>query len=975
MAKIPAEKKYEVWKIKSYGLCTQQFIENNGIEYNLNQLLNELGKDEGYHLRVGTDRSYIFFGDCDKFRGTFNEFSELLIRFLSKYYSVKITKEQISYTKNEKVAGSFHYSIPNLYASCKKQKEIHENFFKKHKDIFEYKVYVGAQQKEKNQIVVDHGIYRKQFFRYPNQTKETTPNTKHIIQRGKLIDFVIEYIPDDSICIDNRKYRENFPRVENICDLTMPLFDKLDTKESKNSDRKDKNSATKKKRRTSCIDNNDSDNDHEHEENSVFMFKRSLFHNNTKDNIEESEDKNSDELSKYASTSKRYLIIQLLPFLNMYNDYHGWTKVGMALKNESSDKEEFFELWHKWSQQSKTKYKGYHDCKTKWDSFKYLTKGRRYLLCSLIEVLKTNDPVGFNKINAMRNSYKVMYDNRDDYYNENECNVIRIVHSNGKYIVVLSDKYCPNHKGIHMDANNKYDTESYRAIEITPRGLAGMICTHKDCANLHHPRSGILLPASIVNNIFVNNNNNFAININYGTNKWLYSIKIYLCEQSSIYDDQKLNEMMINSFSGNSTVADVISYVYKDKLLFIDNEWYIFNSRWTKCVNITNEVFCKFSKLYDRIQKFIEESSELTVEKLEYKDQIIQLRDKLISEKKNKEICNQLQTNMSKQNTFDTDMKLLGFKNGVYDFEKMIFRQYEPTDMVLKTTGYDYSEVYENKKDLMYVLSNIFPSIEIMECCLQLLVLSLCRKNVSNLLLFLKWSEKSKYSQQLLVETLIEMLGEYCCIKSKSEYITFTKTQIDSESYFKSIRLMFIESTEYISESEEYQFLMSKMIKFNNNKIKIAFTSICMCTTEPNVKESIENKVGYITMSEKLDINEIISSNDLFLLLLEYLKKYNHNNIDVIFSKIKYVKPDNRTIEEKICDEFIKEHIEKGNANDKCKARNIVAAYKKWLLEKKYAIKPTKIDLFDRLKLNYEFRNSMRFNDKWTTGFYGLILK
>jgi hypothetical protein len=59
----------------------EEFIKNNYKEYNLKNLIKELQNDKGYHMRVHENNNYILFGDCDHFRGTFIEFSELLINF------------------------------------------------------------------------------------------------------------------------------------------------------------------------------------------------------------------------------------------------------------------------------------------------------------------------------------------------------------------------------------------------------------------------------------------------------------------------------------------------------------------------------------------------------------------------------------------------------------------------------------------------------------------------------------------------------------------------------------------------------------------------------------------------------------------------------------------------------------------------------------------------------------------------------
>ena len=151
-------------------------------------------------MRICSDKNYIFFGDCDKFNGSFDEFAELLIDFLKKHYRLHVTDDDISYTENEGVDGSFHYSIPKFYASCKKLKEIHEKFYEKHTDIF------CKNEGKKATKVIDTSIYTNKWFRYPSQKKENTEGVRHIIKRGEMVEFVVEHIPKKSICIDEKDY-------------------------------------------------------------------------------------------------------------------------------------------------------------------------------------------------------------------------------------------------------------------------------------------------------------------------------------------------------------------------------------------------------------------------------------------------------------------------------------------------------------------------------------------------------------------------------------------------------------------------------------------------------------------------------------------------------------------------------------------------------------------------------------------------
>src|SRR5690606_22847622 len=91
--------KHKIWEIISYNRCDADFIKLKFKEYELYDLIKLLEEhDKGYHMRIDPTKKYIFFGDCDGYRDTFNNFAEILITFLSKYYDIQIEMADISYT-------------------------------------------------------------------------------------------------------------------------------------------------------------------------------------------------------------------------------------------------------------------------------------------------------------------------------------------------------------------------------------------------------------------------------------------------------------------------------------------------------------------------------------------------------------------------------------------------------------------------------------------------------------------------------------------------------------------------------------------------------------------------------------------------------------------------------------------------------------------------------------------------------------
>ena len=195
--------KFRIYSINKYSDWTANRIKNDYEEYDVDDLVKILkNNNKGYHQRINSKNNYQFFGDCDKYGKSFGDFSTILIEFLKKYYNIDIIENDISYTENKSVKGSFHYIIPKLYGSCKKLKDMHKKLMEIYNDDFFYNNN-GNMQK-----VIDTTIYSNHWFRLPNQMKENNKGTEHIIKRGKMIDFILGNIRQNSICLDEYNCKE-----------------------------------------------------------------------------------------------------------------------------------------------------------------------------------------------------------------------------------------------------------------------------------------------------------------------------------------------------------------------------------------------------------------------------------------------------------------------------------------------------------------------------------------------------------------------------------------------------------------------------------------------------------------------------------------------------------------------------------------------------------------------------------------------
>ena len=143
-------------------------------EGTIDEIIEKLKEDKGWHIRINPDNKCIAYGDFDHTtKEEFNKFlSVLCIEF-------KCTLSDISYTKSKKsnIEYSYHWSIPSIETNTKYLlNEFTKNII--------YKEF-GTR--------LDKNVYHSLFLRLPYQTNNIK-NLKHKIMNGTMKDFIIEYI-------------------------------------------------------------------------------------------------------------------------------------------------------------------------------------------------------------------------------------------------------------------------------------------------------------------------------------------------------------------------------------------------------------------------------------------------------------------------------------------------------------------------------------------------------------------------------------------------------------------------------------------------------------------------------------------------------------------------------------------------------------------------------------------------------------
>lgn len=184
---------YDIFKVSNYCLESKNFDKFKVSFTNPLELKKELEEnDYNYHFRVHKGNRYILFGDIDNYKKPIETFITMLKSFLLSRYGLELKSEDFRYTRNNTKLGSYHFSIPKWNLKVDKIKEIMQSFQYEYKDELE------------NVKSIDTTIYSEHWFRCPYQSKGNSDNAVHEVVEGDTEDFIIDYIPETSIDIDEK---------------------------------------------------------------------------------------------------------------------------------------------------------------------------------------------------------------------------------------------------------------------------------------------------------------------------------------------------------------------------------------------------------------------------------------------------------------------------------------------------------------------------------------------------------------------------------------------------------------------------------------------------------------------------------------------------------------------------------------------------------------------------------------------------
>ena len=245
-----------------------------------------------------------------------------------------------------------------------------------------------------------------------------------------------------------------------------------------------------------------------------------------------------------------------------------------------------------------------------------------------------------------------------------------------------------------------------------------------------------------------------------------------------------INDKKVKCRCGDYDLANVLYHLYKDKFccgniqssiwyIFKDNRWVINDSGTT----LRNKISTDLKAIYQ--EKMLSYMEQLSNETNEDKQGIYKYKIDMIIE-----ICNRLGNTSDKQNIMkeakekfydeqfleklDTNPYLLCFKNGVFDFKSMVFRNGVPEDYISKSTHNIYKpfEEYEKThtdiiKEIRQFMKQLFPVPELEKYMWEHLASALMgdAKNQK----FHMYIGVGRNGKSVLTTLMSETLGEYCC--------------------------------------------------------------------------------------------------------------------------------------------------------------------------------------------------------------------
>lgn len=467
------------------------------------------------------------------------------------------------------------------------------------------------------------------------------------------------------------------------------------------------------------------------------------------------------------------------------DEYTDWFYVGTVLHNEGYN----IEVWKDWSKES-GKYKE-GCCEKEWKKFKDRGENKSSII-SLMNKTKELYPAEYKLIEEeFGDEIADLHKNRNlesnlrntvvgmrQHFPKNQLEItekgsMKFIDEEGNeyYSLELADKYCPIQK--------KEDDNTELVADIRKTGLQ-LRSLESHIFNKKYPDNPIPIPDKFKNLIFVkvdqvvNNNNNYygEENINYIDG-----------DEINIFEDKELNKLISKTFTGSANdIACLAYYLYKNKYRYeeVDDIWYYWDNHiWKKDgkIYLFNDLSHNLVEYYDKIKKDynkIKDDAMRGRKKTAINKILMKLKEPGTKENIQKE-CKQefYMQHKDFSSKLNENRYLMGFKNGIYDFKNLEFRDGKQDDCITKSTKVNY-KIYTKNDDMEKFIKKIFPDKKIRRYVMKFLATTLIGINKEER--FHIFCGSGSNGKSKLMELLSLAMGEYYMTGTVS-YLTGKRQQ------------------------------------------------------------------------------------------------------------------------------------------------------------------------------------------------------
>lgn len=420
----------------------------------------------------------------------------------------------------------------------------------------------------------------------------------------------------------------------------------------------------------------------------------------------------------------------------------------------------------------------------------------------------------------------------------------------------------------------------------------------------------------------------------------------------SKYKRTQLSSALTDSLSGtNVDVANLVYQMYKYDFICASlrhHIWYQFKDhRWheiDKGVSLRQNISIRLANEYINLSSFYKtkmiEAPKNQIEQIKQKVERCDILLKLVKTTSFKDKvmieCEELFYDPKFFVKLDSNRHLLGFENGVYDLNRLQFRDGLPDDYISYSTGIDYIDTKYNQKSIFQILEQILPGNDERNYVLKLASSFLCGRTGDQK--FHIWTGSGANGKSTIVELLELIFGDY---SSKLPITVMTQKRAGSSSANPEIAktkgkrfVSFQEPEEgdkinvgYMKELSGGDKIMARALYKEPVEFKPQFKMILCCNNLPDIKSNdggtwrrlrvvdfpskfVDNPVESNEYKKDPTIVEKLMSwkEDFMAILIDYYKKYKIEGLKEPDTVIKYTRE--YQMKSDILLEYIDENIE-----------------------------------------------------------------